>query len=44
MYAENTIKAFVRPEINKVERFRTNAKRVHMPIFPLPRVKMDRTN
>jgi hypothetical protein len=42
IYAENMIKANVRPDVNKVEHSRTNPNNVHMPIFPLSRFKIDR--
>jgi hypothetical protein len=41
IFAEDMIKAIVRPDVNKVEQMLTSR---HMPIFPLSRVKMDRMN
>jgi hypothetical protein len=38
------IKAIIRPDINKAECSKTKAKREHMLIFPLSRVKIDVTN
>ncbi len=40
--AQNMIKAVVGSDVKKVECSRINANSIHLPIYPLSRVKKDR--